>query len=81
MHWESFIIMTQETTSYYSTFEVDGIEYIHPFNTASVYVRPMMQLFAVDARLSPMKVTDNKPKNGLMDSEVDEEWVKEYWER
>lgn len=62
-------------------FEVDGIEYIHPYYTASVYVRPFMQLFEVDARLAPMSVNNNKPKGGLMDSEVDEEWVKEYWER
>ena len=61
-------------------FEVDGIHYEHPFYNASVYVRPMFQLFEVDARLAPMHVSNNRPKAGLMDSEIDEEWLKEYWE-
>lgn len=60
-------------------FEVDGIHYEHPFYNASVYVRPMIQLLEPDVRLVPMCVSNNRPKAGLMDSEVDEEWLKECW--
>ena len=69
--------MTQETT-----FEIDGIQYTHPYfsyNMDSVYVRPLMQIFEGDARLCPMRVKDNIPKNGLMDSDVDDSFVTAYW--
>lgn len=62
------------------SFKVDGILYTHPWHTASVYIRPMIQLLEFDAKLSPMKVIGNSPKAGLMDSEVDEERVRRYWE-
>lgn len=63
-------------------FEVDGIEYHHPFNLdgrrASVTVRPIIQ-FRPDSVAAVMNVYGNKPKLGLMDSEVNEQWVKEFW--
>jgi hypothetical protein len=80
MRLESFIIMTQETINKVS-FVVDGIEYIRPCYTNSVYVRQIMQFFEMDARLAPMVVKNNKEKAGLMDSEVDEEYLREYWEK
>lgn len=61
------------------SFEVDGIEYSHPYYTASVCARQIIQILDGDARLCPMVIKNNKPKAGLMDSEVDEEWVEKYW--
>ncbi len=64
-------------------FEVDGIEYHHPHNLdgrqPTVTVRPMIQL-RTDYTSSYMIIFNNKPKGGLMDSDVDEEYLKEYWE-
>lgn len=60
---------------------VDGIRYEHPWYTASVYIRPMIQIYDIDARLCPMVIRNNTPKGGLMESEVDDKYVEEYWER
>lgn len=63
-------------------FIVDDIEYIHPDCIGggySVYVRPIVQIYNGDQRLAPMHVNGNSPKKGLMDSEVDEDYLKEYW--
>jgi hypothetical protein len=63
-------------------FVVDGIEYNHPhsfFGNYAVCVRPIFQFINDDGRLRSMTVYDNKPKGGLMDSEIDEEFLKEYW--
>lgn len=62
-------------------FEIDGINYMHPYDAwnDSVYVRPMIQIFDDGARLLPMHVNDNTPKRGLMDSPVDEDFVKCFW--
>lgn len=64
-------------------FVVDGIEYNRPNTNGapqSVYIRYLIQVFDDDQRLAPMRVYDNKPKSGLMDSEVDEDFLKEYWD-
>lgn len=64
-------------------FLVDDILYTRPDNRGgpqSVYIRQMIQIFDGDQRLAPMHVHGNKPKLGLMDSEIDEEYLKEYWE-
>lgn len=63
-------------------FVVDDIEYIHPDTSLgrfSVYVRPMIQILNGDQRLCPMTVVNNRPKDGLMDSEIDENFVSYYW--
>lgn len=62
-------------------FTVDDIEYIHPYLTSSVYVRFMVQIYDGDQRLCPMIVMNNRPKKGLMDSDIDENYVDEYWSR
>lgn len=62
-----------------ATFEVDGIIYTYPYSNDSVYIRRMFQIYYGDERLSPMRVVGNSPKAGLMDSEVDEQWVRRYW--
>lgn len=72
--------MTQETID---LFEVDGIKYIHPKHSnhdgyLSVHIRPMIQL-RTDDYAPFMTVNNNKPKLGLMDSEVDEKFLKENW--
>ena len=62
-------------------FTVDDITYVHPdVGSYSVYVRPMIQIYDQDMRLCPMMVRDNKPKGGLMDSEIDEEFLSWYWD-
>lgn len=68
------------TDLHLNNFEVNGITYVHPLFTSSVYVRPIFQFYEIDERLCAMRVENNTPKAGLMDSEVDEEWLKEYWD-
>lgn len=64
-------------------FEVDGITYVHPYEvwsqSESVYVRPIFQIYEDGARLVQMRVNDNTPKGGLMDSPIDEAYLKGYW--
>jgi len=62
-------------------FEVDGITYVHPHDewNESVYVRPIIQIYDDGARLVKMCVKNNIPKGGLMDSPVDEVFVRGYW--
>ena len=66
-------------------FVLDHIDYVHPdldYRTPggfSVYVRPMIQIYDQDMRLCPMIVINNKPKAGLMDSEIDEDFLDSYW--
>lgn len=64
-----------------TAFVVDDIEYVHPYHTASVYVRFMVQIYDGDQRLCPMVVMNNRPKKGLMDSDIDEDYVAGYWSR
>lgn len=63
-------------------FVIDGIKYVHPhalLREPSVFVRSMISILNGEQRLCPMFVDGNTPKQGLMDSEIDEEFVNNYW--